>query len=35
VLGFHKANKSPVLEKFLARLADLSAQVQTHGKAGR
>jgi LysR family hca operon transcriptional activator len=28
LLGFHKANKSPVLEKFLSRLADLSAQIQ-------
>jgi LysR family transcriptional regulator, hca operon transcriptional activator len=28
VLGFHKANKSPILEKFLSRLADLSAQVE-------
>jgi LysR family transcriptional regulator, hca operon transcriptional activator len=27
VLGFHKANKSPVLEKFLSRLVHLSAQV--------
>jgi LysR family hca operon transcriptional activator len=32
VAGFHKANTSPVLRKFLARLADLSAQVQ--GKTG-
>jgi LysR family transcriptional regulator, hca operon transcriptional activator len=29
VLGFQKANKSPVLEKFLSRLAELSAQVQS------
>ncbi len=28
VLGFRKANKSPVLEKFLSRLADLSIQVR-------
>jgi LysR family hca operon transcriptional activator len=28
VLGFHKANKSPILEKFLSRLFDLSAQVE-------
>jgi LysR family hca operon transcriptional activator len=35
VLGFRKANKSPVLEKFLARLVDLSAQVQSQGKAAR
>ncbi len=34
VLGFHKANKSPVLEKFLTRLVDLSAQVKTMGRAG-
>jgi LysR family hca operon transcriptional activator len=27
VLGFHKANKSPILEKFLSRLVDLSTQV--------
>jgi LysR family transcriptional regulator, hca operon transcriptional activator len=27
VLGFHKANKSPVLEKFLSGLSDLSAQI--------
>jgi LysR family transcriptional regulator, hca operon transcriptional activator len=27
VLGFHKANKSPVLKKFLSRLVDLSAQI--------
>ncbi len=32
VLGFHKANKSPVLEKFLSRLADLSAQVQSKAR---
>jgi LysR family hca operon transcriptional activator len=29
VLGFHKANTSPVLGKFLSRLAGLSAQVQS------
>jgi LysR family hca operon transcriptional activator len=28
VLGFHTANKSPVIEKFLSRFADLAAQVQ-------
>jgi LysR family hca operon transcriptional activator len=28
VLGFHKANTSPVLEKFLSRIVGLSAQVQ-------
>ena len=28
MLGFQKANKSPVLEKFLSRLADLSAQIE-------
>jgi LysR family hca operon transcriptional activator len=27
VLGFHKANKSPILEKFLLRLDDLCTQV--------
>jgi LysR family transcriptional regulator, hca operon transcriptional activator len=27
VLGFHKANKSPVLERFLSRLVDLSARI--------
>lgn len=27
MLAFHKANKSPVLEKFLSRLTDLSAQI--------
>lgn len=32
VLGFHKANTSPVLRKFLTRLADLSALVQ--GRTG-
>jgi LysR family hca operon transcriptional activator len=32
VLGFHKANKSPVLEKFLSRLVDLSAQVQSKAR---
>lgn len=32
VLGFHKANTSPVLRKFLTRLTDLSALVQ--GKTG-
>jgi LysR family transcriptional regulator, hca operon transcriptional activator len=33
VVGFHKANNSPVLERFLSRLADLSGQVQ--GNASR
>ena len=28
VLGFHKANTSPVLRKFLAKLTALSALVQ-------
>jgi LysR family hca operon transcriptional activator len=32
VLGFHKANDSPVSRKFLSRLADLSSQI-TKGKA--
>jgi LysR family hca operon transcriptional activator len=35
VLGFHKANKSPILEKFLLRLVDLSAQIASRGKADR
>jgi LysR family transcriptional regulator, hca operon transcriptional activator len=35
VLGFHKANKSPVLEKFLGRFADLSAQVASQGRTAR
>jgi LysR family transcriptional regulator, hca operon transcriptional activator len=36
MLGFHKANKSPVLEKFLARLVDLSTQIRgRHSPAGR
>jgi LysR family hca operon transcriptional activator len=30
VLGFHKANKSPVLEKLLSRLPSLSARIQGH-----
>ncbi len=34
VLGFHKANKSVVLEKFLSRLGDLSAQVQSRSRPG-
>lgn len=29
MLGFHKANKSPILEKFLSKLVDLSAQVKS------
>jgi LysR family hca operon transcriptional activator len=28
-LGFHRANMSPVLEKFLSKLLDLSAQVNS------
>jgi LysR family hca operon transcriptional activator len=32
VIGFHKANTSPVLEKFLSKLAGLSAQVQRKPK---
>jgi LysR family transcriptional regulator, hca operon transcriptional activator len=28
VVGFHRANRSPVLEKFLSRLSELSGQVQ-------
>jgi LysR family transcriptional regulator, hca operon transcriptional activator len=35
VLGFHKANKSPVLDKFLGRFVDLSAQVLRQGKAAQ
>ena len=34
MLGFHKANKSPVLQKFLSRLADLSAQVKGARQGG-
>jgi LysR family hca operon transcriptional activator len=30
-LAFHKANRSPVLEKFLARFGDLSAQIRARG----
>ena len=32
VLGFHKANKSPILEKFLSRLVDLSTQIGSKAK---
>ena len=28
LLGFHKANRSPVLARFLARFSDLSAQIR-------
>jgi LysR family hca operon transcriptional activator len=35
VLGYHKANKSPMLEKFLSRLGDLSAQIKDTSERGR
>jgi hypothetical protein len=28
VIGFHKDNRSPILEKFLGRIGDLSARLQ-------
>jgi LysR family hca operon transcriptional activator len=34
VLGFHQASTSPVLKKFLSRLDDLSAQVQSKARQG-
>jgi LysR family hca operon transcriptional activator len=35
VVGFHRANRSPVLETFLSRLADLSGQVRGNAARGR
>jgi LysR family hca operon transcriptional activator len=33
VLGYHRANTSPVLKKFLSKLSDLSAQVQSKARS--